>query len=149
MKKFLFTLSILVCSLYCQLSVSAQTSRPYPIPSFNVLVDPSAVFQETTNSNSKGKRNIKIHVSSPQKNDTTSCFANVMVYSLDLQDALGPFHIDCGETLSVPIDEREWGVYVISDTPVIVSVWIAEDALLKQPAMPGDKTGNTEGCLSE
>ena len=149
MKTIFLTLSVVFCTLCCQLSVSAQITRPYPIPSFNVLVDPSAVFQETTNSSFKGKRNIKIHVSSPQNNDTSSCFANVMVYSLDMQDALGPFHVDCGETLTVPIDEREWGVYVLSDTPVIVSVWITEDALLKQTVMPGDKTGNNEGCLSE
>lgn len=105
-------------------SVSGQTHIPYPIPSSNILVETSAVFQESTPSNCDGKRIIHVHINAQPKNDSFICSANVTIYSLDHQSILGPYIVDCGETLSVDIDDREWGVLVKTTTPVEVSVCI-------------------------
>lgn len=55
---------------------------------------------------------------------TKNCTATVWVYSLDQTTVLGPYTVTCGQTLSVPIDERQWGVLVESEEEVIVDVWI-------------------------
>jgi hypothetical protein len=44
---------------------------------------------------------------------------------------LGPYTLTCDETLSVPIDDREWEVLVYSEDDVIVDIWIDEEALKK------------------
>jgi hypothetical protein len=54
-----------------------------------------------------------------------TCQATVCVYSLDGQTILGPYTVYGGEILSVPIDDREWGVYVESDDEITVDVWIS------------------------
>jgi hypothetical protein len=53
----------------------------------------------------------------------TNCEATVWVYNLDQNTVLGPYTVNCGETLTVEIDEREWGVLVESEEGVIVDVW--------------------------
>jgi len=119
---------ILFLFITCLISnkIQSQTYKPYPIPSFNVVVQDPASFQESSCSTVKAKKEIKITVKPGCLTDSTSCFATVIVYSLDHQTILGPFQVNCGETLTIPIDEREWGVLVTSDTPVVVSVWIEE-----------------------
>jgi len=84
-----------------------------------------------TISNTKAKRIINIHIKTTNKSDSIPCFAEVTIYSLDHQDVLGPYTVNCGETLSVEIDNREWGVSVTSFTPVEVSVWIDSQGQLK------------------
>jgi len=39
-------------------------------------------------------------------------------------DTLGPYLVQCGETLTVEIDEREWGVLVETGSETLVDVWI-------------------------
>lgn len=95
-----------------------------PIPSYNVPVYHVANFQEqqkssNTSFNSRCKSGIVIRA-----NGVTSSIATVYVYSLDLQDVLGPFTMHGGETLTVAIDSREWGVLVESDDHITVDVWI-------------------------
>jgi hypothetical protein len=95
-----------------------------PIPSYNVPVYHFANFQEqlkscNTSDNSRGKSGIIIRA-----NGATSSIAIVYVYSLDMQDVLGPFTMYGGETLTVSIDSREWGVLVESDDHITVDVWI-------------------------
>ena len=95
-----------------------------PIPSYNVPVYHYANFQEqlkgsSTCYNNRGKSGIVIRA-----NGAMSSIAIVYVYSLDMQDVLGPFTIYGGETLTVPIDSREWGVLVESDDHISVDVWI-------------------------
>jgi len=114
--------------------LSGQNHQSYPIPSFNVLVETSAVFQEITEitpSNIDGIRVIHVHINAPQKTDTCTCTAEVLIYSLDHQSVLGPYSVECGTTLSVEIDAREWGVLVTTKTPVDVSVWIDQGLLDK------------------
>ena len=106
--------------------VSAQVTKPYPIPSFNVTVTDPAAFQETGPAATRAKRIMNVQVKPKSIADTGSCGATIYIYSLDHETILGPYYVNCGETLTVPIDEREWGVVVTADVPVEVSVWIEE-----------------------
>lgn len=97
-----------------------------PIPSFNIPVYLIANFQEgLKDAHPKGKKKIKVLGSCGNVNKTT-CQATVYAYSLDLQTVLGPYTLIDGQTLSIDIDEREWGVLVQSDDHMTVSVWIEE-----------------------
>lgn len=97
-----------------------------PIPSFNIPVYLIANFQEgLKDAHPKGKKKIKVLGSCGSVNKTT-CQATVYAYSLDLQTILGPYTLNEGQTLSIDIDEREWGVLVQSDDHMTVSVWIEE-----------------------
>jgi len=51
----------------------------------------------------------------------------VYMYRLDLKKIEGPFLVPYGETISVPIDNQEWGVFVDAHAPTIVSVWINDN----------------------
>jgi hypothetical protein len=50
----------------------------------------------------------------------------VYVYSTDMNEILGPFTVEGGETLSVPIDDREWGVVVTSDDHMYVDIYTSD-----------------------
>jgi len=103
-----------------------QLNAENPIPSYNVVVNHNENFQETIGDLQrlilvKAQRalNVKIKGSS-------SSMATIWAYSLDGQDRLGPYYAYGGETVSIPIDDRPWGVTVQSDDPIIVDVWIEE-----------------------
>jgi hypothetical protein len=123
MKRIILLLFILI------IATGTHLVAQNPIPSYNVPVNLKAYFQEQNNDNSckqtLGKRTLHVRVSCSGTSVTT-CSATVWVYSLDGEDTYGPFTVNGGETLEVEIDEREWGVYVESETPVIVDVWIDE-----------------------
>lgn len=109
------------------LSASSQGIPTYPIPSYSVLVNGITNFENTFSqkdscNNLKGKRDAHIHLNSSSLGNE-DCSATVWVYSLDQTTVLGPFQVNCGETLVVEIDEREWGVIVKSNSEVIVDVW--------------------------
>jgi len=144
MKTTLFVLCILVN--FSIGTLSGQNFRIYPIPSFNVFVEGTVWFQETVPFNSKAKRVINVHIYSTKASDSTNCSAEVLIYSLDHQDVLGPYTVNCGETLSVEIDDREWGVSVTPFTPVEVSVWVDLQDLLKK--MTGSLPGKEEGLCN-
>jgi len=40
---------------------------------------------------------------------------------------LGPSTVYAGETLDVPIDERDWGVIVQTSYEIQVDVWVTSD----------------------
>jgi hypothetical protein len=108
----------------------AQTIRPWPIPFFNIPVFGRALFQENlhpTNDNTEGRRRVHIEVSSQKTPDTLTNPVTVCIYSLDHTTVLGPYSVNYGVTLTVDIDDRDWGVMVESSVTVIVSVWITED----------------------
>lgn len=104
----------------------SQNLPTYPIPSFNITVDSLANFRETVHSSSPeiidGKKEINVQIKS--KVETGSCEATIWVYSIDQTTVLGPFDLTCGNTLTVEIDDREWGVLVDSDDEILVDVWI-------------------------
>jgi hypothetical protein len=114
----------------------------YPIPSYNVTVISKATFQESQgstgvsslNRNNKGqvgapmaKREMDVKVNCSGISPNGTCQATVWVYSLDGQTILGPFTVYGGDVLSVPIDERDWGVLVSTDDNITVDVWIGSD----------------------
>ena len=123
MKKHLALVIIAVIVIFCQ-SSSAQVIPTYPIPSYGVHVTGYANFRQgyhSTAKSNKEKLTANVVVTSV---GTKSCTATVWVYSLDQTTVLRPFTVSCGQTLSVPIDERLWGVLVESEEEVIVDVWI-------------------------
>ncbi|MEI6143880.1 MAG: hypothetical protein WCP85_31670 [Mariniphaga sp.] len=122
MKKFMFML--FVCAIFNSTHYAyTQTSKPYPIPSYNVNINGIANFQETNSSSyPDGKRQLQAESSCFKS--LSSCVINMYVYSLDGLDCLGPYFLSCEQTLSVEIDDRAWGVVVQSECDVQVSVWI-------------------------
>ena len=121
----------------------------YPIPSYKVPVSRKANFQENQvpgilemDTLIYGKRTIVVHAENAESN-MGECSATIWVYSLDGKTRLGPYTVNCGETLYVDIDDRDWGVYVQSNDQVIISVWI-EYSQGDMPAgkkLPGLKPG--------
>ena len=114
----------------------------YPIPSYNVNVISKATFQESQgstgvsllNRNNNGqvwapmaKREMDVRVNCSGVSPNGTCQATVWVYSLDGQTILGPYTVNGGDVLSVPIDDRDWGVLVITDDDITVDVWIESD----------------------
>jgi hypothetical protein len=104
----------------------SQSYKPYPIPSFAVPVDSLALFVESggnTTDQSKARKDgyVKVYTNRPEN---PSCGASIFWYSLDGIDTLGPFSVSCGETLITSIDERAWGVLVVTEDEVLVDVWI-------------------------
>lgn len=100
------------------------TSAQNPIPSYNVPINQVANFQEGSRGihfqpELRGEKVLVIRIGG-----STSSSATVWVYSLDGQDVYGPFTVYGGQTIYVPIDDREWGVLVQSDDHVTADVWI-------------------------
>lgn len=136
-------LAVVLLFLFCG---SKQAFSQYPIPSYNVNVTSWANFQEhplssgvsTRNSNNAGgvgspmaKRNMNVQVNCCGFASTDSCKATVRVYSLDGEKILGPFTVYGGDILSVPIDDRDWGVIVSTEVDITVDVWIGSDGSKK------------------
>jgi len=101
----------------------------YPIPSYNAVVDNRATFIEQSNSVKQisytdSKRYIKIL---RKVFKTPSLDVTVFASSLDGQTTLGPFYIEPGQTISIEIDNREWGIVVFSEVEVVLDVWITEE----------------------
>jgi len=120
-----FSFAIFLIILLSGFNSFTQNIPVYPIPSYNVAVNGYANFKNNLQSQrnpvrAKQELNIQIRSSS----GTHNCTATVWVYSLDQTTVLGPYTVTCGQTLSVPIDERQWGVLVESEEEVIVDVWI-------------------------
>ncbi|MFH1160083.1 MAG: hypothetical protein V1733_03950 [bacterium] len=101
-----------------------------PIPSWNAPVYYEENFQESGtkpqgSKSAKGKRTMNIKAKGTD--GQTPCQATVWVYSLDERDILGPYTVDCEETLPVEIDERLWGVLVQTEDHIYVDVWIDQE----------------------
>ena len=126
MKKiFLLTISILMVT-----AVFAQVKAANPITSYNVPVANKAYFQENNSilgnyNPNKEKRdmNVSNDGSGGNKNVPESSAVTVYIYRLDQSVKLGPFIIPAGETLTIPIDVNQWGVYTQTNNPTNVSVW--------------------------
>jgi hypothetical protein len=124
-------INLILCFLIVAGSISGQQLNPYPIPSYDVPVDStSACFTETAQAMRSGesleKRQVHVVIVSNGA-ENPPCEATVWIYSIDGLDVLGPFIVACGGHLDVPIDDREWGVYVVTDDEILVDVWITEE----------------------
>ena len=104
----------------------------FPIPSYNAVVDNRATFTEQTtclqnivNTDSQRRIQVKRHGSSKTPVDDVIFYA----CSLDGQTTLGPFNIAPGQTISIDIDDREWGIVVFTSVEVVLDVWITDGNL--------------------
>jgi hypothetical protein len=105
-----------------------QAKAQYPIPSYVVAVTQQAYFEEQRNLAlinlmPQAKRELDVQVQSPTISTVSPC-ATIWVYSLDRQTILGPYTLDNSDILSVPIDERLWGVFLEATYELNASVWI-------------------------
>ena len=126
-KVLLFAISIFMIS-----AISVQAGNP--IPSFNFQLKKNANFQETNfgtghSDLSKDRRDMNVSNDSPggNKPGTGSGWISVMIYRLDHSIVRGPFFIRAGETLTIPIDGKPWGVFAHSPHKTIISVWTSRD----------------------
>lgn len=130
---------MIITILFSLQAIIAQTVRPWPIPSYNIPVLGMALFQENhpaSVGNTEGKRRIHIQVSSQKTPDTLAHSATVWVYSLDHATLYGPYTVFVGTTLTVDIDDREWGVMVEADEPLVISVWITLEDTMRAFSIP-------------
>jgi len=119
---FIITLMLIWASMY---PVTAQETKTYPIPSYNIVTEGLTNFMEEglggKGQLSKGNRKLIVTSSG-----SSACPAQIWIFSLDRVDILGPYTLNPGETLSVDIDEREWSVNSESACQVTLSVWIED-----------------------
>ena len=109
-------------------AIHAQIEKPFPIPSYKIAVDSGyAQFREDFHRNkpdaSRQKRDMHVKITSNNP-IILQCQAQVLVYSLDGLDILGPYTVLCGGMLVVEIDERQWGVLVQTNASILTDVWI-------------------------
>ena len=133
MKKFMFVLFLCVAFVSPYNSSFAQSSKPYPIPSYNILVNGIANFQEsmlTCIDMVRGKSTANVRTICNKS--LISSNITVYVYSLDGLDCYGPFFMSGGQTLTVEIDDRVWGVAIQSVCDVPVDVWIDRGGLASE-----------------
>lgn len=123
MKKLISFLMILT------LGAGIHLQAAKPIPSYDAKVYGSETFVENhllnaaSTPNWVGKRDMVVvaQVSGP-----VGTPISIWVYSLDLQDILGPYILYDGGTITVQIDDRNWGTFIQCATKVTVSVWIGD-----------------------
>jgi len=114
---------ILIIAMLLSTGLSGQNIPTYPIPSYNVPIVnygnfvPALVLARNP-TKAKKEVNVTIHGS-------MGAYASVEVYSLDGFDVLGPYIVYAGDTLTVEIDEREWGVMIWSSFNIEADVWFS------------------------
>ena len=122
----LFNMKFMFLLLFFLLAASFTGVCQYSIPAYNVLISNKATFNEPKHVGVNivlERRAVIIHVSCGTLS-LGKCEATVWVYSLDGKDVLGPYTLLGGDTIYVPIDDREWGVLVNPASAVTVDVWI-------------------------
>jgi hypothetical protein len=130
MKKIL-SITIILLAGFGLIKSYPQPIPVYPIPSYDVTVNGYANFRQDYSSMNTDQREAKREVNVQIKSGTHSCQATVWVYTLDRTTVLGPYTVYCDNTLTVDIDENEWGVLVQSEEDVLVSVWFGQAELLR------------------
>lgn len=137
MKNLFAILVLIIVSIALSSTVSAQ----YSIPAYDVeiIIEPTT-FEEgsdgsiirninATNTNfiqapgtdGERKMNVRVNATPPSESAT----ARVLIYSLDGEDSFGPFTVSDESVLEQSIDERDWGVKIVTaSTGCEVSVWI-------------------------
>lgn len=103
----------------------SQSPVSYPIPSYDVLINGRAIFQESygiAGNNTDGKKTIS--VISAAYNTIAPKSITVYVYSLDGLSCLGPFSFSVGQSFYIEVDNRNWGVQIQTIDLVEISVFI-------------------------
>ena len=121
---------LFVSIIFLAAAVFNQSFAVKPIPSYNVKVNNTANFQEQTSGSqlytppTEGKRQMNVETTCSRGVNNGFCSAMIWIYRLDYQKILGPYYVNGGETLTVNIDDNPWGVFVMTNDQLIVSVWI-------------------------
>ncbi|MEI6884572.1 MAG: hypothetical protein WCO02_08795 [Bacteroidota bacterium] len=120
--------NLILFSIFCFMGINLAYAQ-FPIPSYNAVVDDRATFIEQStnlksvvNTDTQRKIQIKRHHSTKTPGDDVTFY----VCSLDGQTTLGPYNIAPGQTISIDIDDREWGIVVFAAVEVVLDVWITE-----------------------
>lgn len=136
MKNVLLALAILATLVT---TTFGQSVPVYPIPSRNVALSGAARFEPSLNSIQDPTRKRVFQNVTVRGGPGTH--ATVYIYSLDGLNILGPYTVYAGETLTVEIDERDWGVFIQTDDEITVDVWTSAmgDMLIKRLGRNVDK----------
>jgi hypothetical protein len=98
--------------------------KPNPIPSFNFITTGQTYFEEIIlGGNTREKRNLNVSVSTTSHIPTDEEIATVYLIKNRGAQILGPYYLKDGETLTVSVSGKKWGVVVSSDEEIIVDVW--------------------------
>ena len=103
----------------------------FPIPAYNAKADNRTTFTEQplnfkTNSKTDSKR--ILHVKRPNcktSGDSVLFYAS----TLDGNTILGPYYVSPGQTISIDIDDRSWGIIVYTEHEIVLDVWITNEGL--------------------
>lgn len=104
-----------------------SNAQNYPIPSYDVTIIGKAVFLERIQSCPEAQKMINVRkqcVGFTTIPEDVEPPTRIYIFSKDGINILGPYYLSCGETFSVPVDDREWGVLVDTDVEVYIDVWI-------------------------
>lgn len=121
---------ILYLVLFLFLAQITAVHAEQPIPSFKFRLYHMANFREHNqggghnplkSAGTKGKRDLNVVATSTSSTPTGQ--AVIYIYSSDFKTIIGPLTISEGETISVPVDDREWGVFVVSDDHLYIDVF--------------------------
>jgi hypothetical protein len=129
----------LLLGFACLFGIVYSSYAQYPIPSYNVPVNPTAAFidQTITPALTKDapmeKRRVGVQASHTSP-DSTSNRVTVYVFRVDKSIILGPYYLNGDYPLYVDIDGQEWGVLVQAEHKVDVSVWIESYASILKPS---------------
>ena len=120
---------LIIVSIMLLMAAAATTKASNPIPSYNVPIYGPTLFEETGISPFSSfltdkKRDMNIQNSGGSYSPGGS-FVVAYLYRLDFNKTQGPFIIQSGQTLSVPIDKKPWGVLLNPSPSTTVSVWIS------------------------
>jgi len=110
-KQVLFSVFFAV-SIFFSANVFAQ----FPISSYDTPVNSGTYFTMAQASNpamSSEKRKMNIDTTDPDTAPTAG-YVTFMAYSLDNQSFKGPYTIEVGNSKSIDIDERPWGLVVLN-----------------------------------
>ena len=124
MKKVLFfTAFILFAGLN---SLLAQSVLIHPIPTYNCpLVEMNTGFEEMPLHATPGKekRDMEIEITS-SSTWFSAVYAKVYLVKQSTGYTKGPYFVYLNQTLSIPIDNEQWGVLIRCNWQVSASVWI-------------------------
>lgn len=122
MKKYVFITALIILTFAPFLILKAQ----HHIPSIDVELSGSSItFEEGQEPGTEVAERRKLKVKVADESPNTNASAIIVLYSLDDSDVMGPYTVNEGAEIAMDIDDREWGVEVLSySTNSFLSVWI-------------------------
>lgn len=124
-KKGLFILALLLCIYFLPSATPRYNGKPHPIPSRNFIMTGSDAFLDyNSNPPLRERRDLLVQTStaSPKGRPYRT---KVYVFKKDTQIVKGPFYVDDGEILVVPVDYGTWGATITSNTEISVNIWFS------------------------